>query len=226
MDHKKYLFAFLITAFIFGTAIFISSNISSKRLENLKGIQDQLALDILASETQSALLEEASCKNIERSAPITQALGEISERLEAAEVDRGGDDEALQNLKKQYFLLEIRDYLFMKKVAEKCGVYSTFILYFYSSEEECEECTKMGYVLTELRETFPNLRIYSFDSDMDLEAIQTLRSIYDLRPTLPALVINGDPYYGFRSVEDLIVNVPALRRLDLERTSTTTKPSL
>lgn len=226
MDHKKYLFAFLITAFIFGTAIFISSNISSKRLENLKGIQDQLALDILASETQSALLEEASCKNIERSAPITQALGEISERLEAAEVDRGGDDEALQNLKKQYFLLEIRDYLFMKKVAEKCGVYSTFILYFYSSEEECEECTKMGYVLTELRETFPNLRIYSFDSDMDLEAIQTLRSIYDLRPTLPALVINGDPYYGFRSVDELIETVPALRRLDLERTSTTTKSGL
>ncbi len=213
IDNKKYLFAFLITAFIFGTAVFISNSISNKRLQAIKDIQDQLSLDILASETQSALLEETSCKQLNGNVPVSKALAEIAERLEAAEEQRGGGDEDLQALKKQYFLLEIQDYLFMKRVAEKCGIYSTFILYFYSSEEECRDCTKMGYVLTSLREIYPDLRIYSFDYNMDLEALHTLRSIYNLEETLPALVINGDPYYGFRSMEELVESVPALSRL-------------
>lgn len=212
IDSRKYLFAFIITALIFGTAIFISNSISKKRLADIREIQDRLSLDILASETQSALLEETSCKQLDTSVPLTRALSEISERLSAAEAQRGMDDINLQNLKKQYFLLEIRDYLFMKRVAEKCGNYSTFILYFYSNEE-CEDCTKMGYVLTSLREQFPDLRIYSFDSNMDLEAISTLRSLYGLNSSLPALVINGDPYYGFRSLEELKSTVPALKRL-------------
>jgi hypothetical protein len=217
IDNKKYLFAFLITAVIFGTAVFVSNSISNNRLQEIKDIQAQLSLDILASETQSSLLEETSCKQLNGNVPISKALGEISNRLEAAEEQRGGGDEDLQDLKKQYFLLEIQDYLFMKRVAEKCGIYSTFILYFYSSEEECRDCTKMGYVLTSLREAYPDLRIYSFDYNMDLEALHTLRSIYNLEETLPALVINGDPYYGFRPLNELVDTVPALSRLRAEQ---------
>ncbi len=220
IDNKKYLFAFLITALIFGTAVFVSNSISNKRLQAIKDIQDQLSLDILASETQSALLEETSCRQLNGNVPVSKALGDIAERLEAAEEQRGRTDEDLQDLKKQYFLLEIQDYLFMKRVAEKCGIYSTFILYFYSSEEECRDCTKMGYVLTSLRESYPDLRIYSFDYNMDLEALHTLRTIYNLEETLPALVINGDPYYGFRSMEDLVESVPALSRLEAVESKT------
>lgn len=213
IDNRKYFFTFLITAVIFATAIFISNLISEKRLDDIRQIQDRLALDILASETQSALLEETSCKQIGDSVPLAKELGNLAERLSAAEVQSGADDLDLQNLKRQYFLLEIRDYLFMKKIAEKCDIYSTFILYFYSNAEDCEDCTKTGYVLTALQEQLPDLRIYSFDYNMDLEAIHTLRSIYGLNSTLPALVINGDPYYGFRPLDELIETVPALKRL-------------
>jgi hypothetical protein len=213
IDSRKYLFAFLITAAIFATALFASNFISQKRLADIQNIQDRLSLDILASETQSALLEETSCRQIERSVPLAKELGELSERLSAAEEQSGIDNPDVQNLKRQYFLLEIRDYLLMKKIAEKCGVNPTFILYFYSSAEDCEECEKTGFVLTALHEEFPEIRIYSFDADMDLEAIHTLRSIYGLRQELPALVINGDPYYGFRPLDELIDDVPVLTRL-------------
>ena len=73
----------------------------------------------------------------------------------------------------------------------------------------------MGFVLTALHEEFPDLRIYSFDYNINIEAIDTLRSIYDLSATLPAVVINGDPYYRFRPLNELIESVPALARLKL-----------
>lgn len=217
IDNRKYAFAFLITAAIFATALFVSNFISERRLADIQDIQDRLALDILASETQSALLGETSCKQVGKSVPLSRELGELAERLSAAEDQSGYDNPDVQNLKRQYFLLEIRDYLLMKKITEKCGTRPTFILYFYSSTEECEDCQKMGFVLTALHEEFPDLRIYSFDANMDLEAIQTLRSIYGLRGTLPALVINGDPYYGFKPLDELVESVPALTRLAEEK---------
>jgi len=211
-NSKKYIFAFLITTAIFGTALFISNSLSEKKLSEIENIQDRLALDILASETQSALLEETSCKKTNQ-IPLTKELGELAERLSAAEEQSGKDDVDIVSLKKQYFLLEIRDYLLMKKISVKCGVNPTFILYFYSNQGDCEDCQKMGYVLTALHEEFPDLRIYSFDYNMDLEALHTLRSIYALEETLPAVVINGDPYYGFRPLEEFVKSVPALSRL-------------
>ncbi|HRH25744.1 MAG TPA: thioredoxin family protein [Parcubacteria group bacterium] len=226
-DSKKYIFAFVMTVAIFATALFISNSVSEGKLAEIQNIQNRLSLDILASETQSALLEETSCKNVNQ-IPLTKELGELAERLAAAEEQSGSDNQDVQSLKKQYFLLEIRDYLLMKKISEKCGVNPTFILYFYANETDCEDCQKMGFVLTALHEEFPDLRIYSFDYNMDLEALHTLRTIYGLGETLPAIVINGDPYYGFRPLNELVESVPALSRLRAEqikqqKKATTTK---
>lgn len=216
-DSRKYIFAFLITAAIFATALFISNYLSAKRLAEIQDIQNRLSLDILASETQSALLQETSCKNIAKNTAFSRELGDLSDKLSIAEDQRGTDNQNVIDLKKQYSLLEIREYLLMKRVSEKCGVHPTFILYFYSNLGDCVDCQKMGYVLTALHDQFPDLRIYSFDFNLDLEAIHTLRSIYGLGPRLPVLVVNGDPYYGFRSLNELVSTVPALAKLKSEQ---------
>ena len=217
-DNKKYLFAFLITAAIFGTALLVANFFSGQRLSEIRDIQDRLSLDILAQETQSALLEETSCKSVSKTTTLSRELGDLSERLSAAEEQNGADNPDVISLKKQSSLLEIREYLLMKRVAEKCGIHPTFILYFYSNLGDCEDCLKMGFVLTELHERYPDLRIYSFDYNLDLEAIHTLRSIYSLNATLPALVVNSDPYYGFRPIDELVASVPALSRLNTTST--------
>jgi hypothetical protein len=110
-------------------------------------------------------------------------------------------------------LLEIKDYLLLKRLTEKCGIKPTFILYFYSNKDFCSDCEKMGYVLTALRDKYPDLRVYSFDYNFDIGAIDTLVSIYKIKADLPALIINGSSYYGFHSVEDLEQSVPALKDL-------------
>ena len=213
MDSRKYLFAFIITALIFGTALLVSNYFAQKKLTTIQGIEDQLSFDILASETQSQLLEETSCSDVGKATTLSRELGDLADKLSVAEAERGADNPSVILLKSQYSLLEIRDYLLMKKVTEKCGTHPTFILYFYSNAGDCVDCQKMGYVLTALHDEFPDLRIYSFDYNLNLEAMHTLLSIYKLAPNLPVLVVNGDPYYGFRPLSELEKSIPALARL-------------
>jgi hypothetical protein len=227
IDSKKYIVAFLITTLIFGTAIFVSNTLGDKKLENVRSIENRVALDILSSETQFALLEETSCKDIGPGF-LSKELGSLGERLSYAENQTEFNTEDLDDLKRSYFLLEIKDYLLMKRLTEKCGIKPTFILYFYSTKDACEDCEKMGYVLTALRDKYPDLRVYSFDYNFDVGAIETLISIYKLKPELPALYINNQTYYGFYSVEELEDRVPALKTLrvrsdTLEMSATSTE---
>jgi hypothetical protein len=91
---------------------------------------------------------------------------------------------------------------------------SVFVLYFYTTESNCAECTKQGYVLTALREKYPEFRVYSFDYNIDLSAVKTLISIYDVEDTkLPAMVINGKLVTGFKNVEEVEKMLPALKDL-------------
>lgn len=223
IDSRKYLIAFLITALIFGTAIFASSILTDKKLESVRSIEDRVALDILSSETQFALLAETSCRDVGPGF-LSKELGPLGEKLTYAENQRGFSEEDIASLKSSYFLLEIKDYLLMKRLTEKCNFKPTFILYFYSTKDRCEDCEKMGYVLTALRDKYPELRVYSFDYHYDVGAIETLTSIYKIKPDLPAVIINGEPYYGFKSVEEFEKDVPALKLLKVSSsTATTTK---
>ena len=226
VDSKKYIVAFTITAVIFGTAIFVSNVIGQKKLEDVRSIENRVALDILSSETQFALLEETSCRDIGPGF-LSKELGSLGEKLGYAENQTELNASDLDYLKRSYFLLEIKDYLLMKRLTEKCGTEPTFILYFYSTEDACEDCERMGYVLTALRDKYPDLRVYSFDYHFDVGAINTLVSIYKVKPNLPAMIINTQTYYGFYSVEDLEKTVPALRELarraKLLESATTTK---
>ncbi len=215
IDGKKYIFAFVITALIFGTAIVVSRSFSNRKLAEVRDIENRLALEILASETQFSLLEETQCKDVGKTF-LAKELGSLSERLAYTETQSGFDSAEVENLKRYYSLLQIKDYILLKRITEKCGTKPTFILYFYSNQGDCEECERTGYVLTALHEKYPDMRIYSFDFNLDLEAIRTLVSIYNIENNLPALVINNDPYYGFRTVEELEKQVPAIGRLKTE----------
>jgi hypothetical protein len=225
VDWKKYVFSFAITAVIFTTAIILSNYFGQKKIDEIRGIQDKIAIDILSSETQFSLLEESSCENIGVGTLSTE-LGEIENKLSYTESQRGHDDSEVQILKRYYSLLQIKDYLLMNKISEKCKKTPLSIIYFYSTDDACEDCEREGFVLTRLRETYPELRVYSFDYNIDVSAVKTLISINKVKNELPAIFIKGKVYYGFKSVEDLETIMPELAKMkaDLEKTvSTSTK---
>lgn len=155
---------------------------------------------------------------------LSSELLKLGDKLSHTENDRGSADEDVLYLKKYYSLLEIKDYLLSKKLVEKCGVAKkpVFIIYFYSSKGDCPECTREGYVLTRLREIYPDLRIYSFDYNLQLSAIDSMKKIYRIKEALPALVIEDETYTGFKTLEELSSLLPDTLKMS---TSTVSSPA-
>jgi hypothetical protein len=217
MEWKKYAYTFLITAAIFATAILASNFLSQKKINELKNIESAISVDILSSETQFSLLSELSCRDIDSSF-LSQEIATLGDKLVYTEQNRGADDKEVLNLKKYYSLLQIKDFLLSEKVKERCGSETLSIIYFYANlDGECDDCEKEGYVLTKLRQDYPELRVYSFDYDLDLSALKTLISIYNVEKNLPSLIINDKVYYGFKDVEAIKEIIPELKKMDLEK---------
>ena len=202
LDWKKYLIVFFITVGLFFTAAYVSNYWSGRKIGELKTIQDPISLNILSSETQFSLLAESSCKNISGSA-LSAELAELGAKLEWGENNLGNTEE-VSYLKKYYSLLQIKDYLLMKRISARCKVKSAFILYFYTTALHCSECEREALVLSELRARYPELRVYSFDYGVDLTAVKTLLQIYKIKDTeLPALVVDDELLTGFRELDEL-----------------------
>ncbi len=220
INWTKYIFVLMVTTAIFFSAIFLSGYLSGKKIEELKNIEDNISMNILASETQFALLSDASCENITNSV-LSQELNSLASKLSYMESSFGTDNAEVVRLKKYYSLLQIKDYLLLKKVGEKCDSPPVFILYFYSNKGDCRDCQKAGYALTYLRNKYPRLRIYSFDYNLNLSTVKTLISMYGIKNDLPAIVINGKVYYGFKGREEMENLFPELRNIGKETAADT-----
>ena len=220
INTKKYIFVFIITCVIFVFAFSISNYFANQRIADIKSTEDKISIDILSSETQFELLQESSCAAINGSI-LSDELESLADKLAYSEAQHGANDPDVQTLKQYYSLLEIKDFLLVKQIFRQCNATPIAILYFYSNKGNCPECTKQGYVLTQLRADHPSLRVYAFDYDLDSNAIQTLISLYHIPAKLPALVIDNKIYAGFQSSENIYKIIPALVTLDASTTPPT-----
>lgn len=219
-DWKKYIIVFFITVTVFVGGLWFSNYLNNKKIAQLKSIESTISLDLLSSETQFSLLEELSCKDVSTTV-LSSELNSLADKISYSESNIGTDNTDIISLKKYYSLLEIKDYLLMKKITERCGEKSIFVLYFYKNDN-CDDCTKQGYVLTSLREKYPNLRVYSFDYNLDNSAIKAMTSIYKVTDNLPALVINGKVNSGFKTIEEIEKTFPELEKSIKTTTGKTT----
>ena len=213
---RNALLALVITSAIFATGFWVSNSINEVRLDEVRSIESRIAVDILSSETQFDLLGKLSCSEISENTVLSSELNSLADRLAVTEARLGSENAEVMSLKRQYSLLEIKDYLLMQEVAEKCKLKPVFVLYFYSNEGDCPNCNKVGHVLTYLRQTYLGLRVYSFDYHLDLGALETLISINKVKPELPAFIVNGKSYYDLNELEDFEKILP------LDKLATTT----
>ena len=109
----------------------------------------------------------------------------------------------LKDLKQDYSLLSIRQWLLLKQVKEKCSKNINIILFFYSNKDNSTESESQGYVLDYLYEKYPdNLVIYAFDFDEDNPALNTIKSIYEIK-IAPSVVVNEKRLSGLQSKEKI-----------------------
>jgi regulator of replication initiation timing len=210
---SSYIVAFLITAFIFATAVYASNYFNNRRVVDIQATQDKISIDILSLETQFDLLAEHSCKDISENSVLSTEIQPLAQRLSYLESQSQVNQDELMGLKRYYTLLQIKDLLLMQKVADKCKLKPVFILYFYSNAGDCKECEQQGYVLTGLAQKYPTLRIYSFDYNLTNSALRTLVDINNIRDEMPALVINNEVYYGLHTMDDIEQVLPELSTL-------------
>lgn len=207
---RNLLISLVITLLLIGTVVYAINYLNQQRVQQLSQLQDRLATDTLSLETQFALLESAPCENITEGNLLSQEVSDLGDRLSVAEGQLGSTNDQVVQLKKQYTLLQIRDYLLTQRLSQTCGVKSTVVLYFYSNKPgSCADCDRASYALSYLHNLNPKLRVYSFDYDLDLGALDTLKSVEKIQPNFPAFMINGKRTYGFTSLEQFETNFPA-----------------
>jgi len=205
---RNVLISLFITIVLAGTVAYAVGYLNRARIAELGAIEDQLSIDTLSLDTQLSLLAATPCDSAASSTMLASELSDLGSRLAAAEDQLGIDNPQVVRLKERYSLLEIRDYLLTKQLAQACGTKPVTVLYFYSNAGDCADCDKAGYALSYLRTTYPWLRVYSFDYNLDLGALRTLEAVMKVRNELPAFVINGKQSYGFTTLEDLEKQFP------------------
>src|SRR3989338_1943156 len=217
MQWHKYILTFVITAAIFVTAFFIANKFDSQRVADIRATQEAVSINILSLETQFDLIGSLSCSTISDNPVLSDELNTLAARLSVAEGNLGDDNAEVVSLKKQYSLLEIKDYLLMQEISEKCAKFKpVYILYFYSNQGDCADCAKMGDVFTYLRQTYPGLRVYSFDYHLDLSALRTLIALRKINESkgLQAFAVNTKaPVYGFKTLQEMQKLIPELKSL-------------
>lgn len=218
---RNALIALAITVAIVGTIFYAVNYLDQQRVTELNAIEDQLATDTLSIETQFALLEEAPCESFTEDTILSQELSGLGDRLAFTEERLGTTDPEVLRLKERYTLLQIRDYLLTKRISEACDLDPVIALYFYSNAGDCTECDRAGYALSYLRQTYPALRVYSFDYHLDLAALKTFIAVEKIEERFPVFVIEGKRSYGFASLEELEQKFP--KKL-FESAATSTAP--
>lgn len=206
---RNALIAFGVTITLISTVVYAVNYLNRARIAELSAMEDKLAIDILSLDTQFSLLSSAPCDSSASSTTLISELADLGNRLAYAESQLGSDNSQVIRLKNQYSLLEIRDYMITKQLASACRTKPPVtVLYFYSNSGDCAACDKAGYALSYLRDTYPNLRVYSFDYHLDLGALKTFIAVNKIKDDLPAFVINEKHVHGFTSLPDLEKQFP------------------
>jgi len=224
---NKYVLVFLITLGLFGVIYLAAEFLYSQRTGQIRAIEETINRSILESEIQYRLLADATCDtsdtNNSSNPLLIDEINRLAERLDLMESQRGTLDPEVVSLKKYYSLLQVRDFLFLRERERICNSKAPVIVYFYSNKGDCDDCKKMGYILTSLREEYANLHIYAFDYNIGLSVVDTLKSIYKLNGNLPAIVIDRKPYYGFVERDRILGLLPELEHYATSSTHTMKK---
>lgn len=195
---KKYIITFLITAAIFLSAFFVSDKISVSRIEQLNNTQEKISLNILATETRFALLQQSSCETIfsgsGQEIGITQDLNELVNRIKFLESELGSENEDVKILKQRYTLLQIKDYLLVRELSKKCDDTIATVVYFH--DHDCSDCRKQSIVLDQIRQDYDYVRVYWMDASLGEVTLGTLERLYGISE-YPSIILGEEVSSGF-----------------------------
>lgn len=195
-----YIVALIVTVAIFSLGIYVGMVIDESAKANVDSELRTLEQDLYLSRIM-LLMEENTTEFCpiysEKLEAVNSERQLIGDRLEYLETVRGMHDD---ELKERYFYLELENYLLMQKMKNECGGEFVPVLFFYADGDEASN--NQGEVLGQLRAAHPEVKVFSFDGNMDTAVVSVLKEKY-LVTSYPAVVFDGTRLVGFQSLEQL-----------------------
>jgi len=188
---RLYLYSILLAALAiaFIAGILLGVSVATQPLDAVSNFVKQSELD-----SESFLIEQDLLKNLggeecrlaeTRLRYLSQELAGIGRQLADPYAEQRLGAGNYVYLKTKYHLLQVRTYLFFKKVKESCGTPIDVILFYYSNTADSVE---QGYILDEFVARNPNLHVFAVQSSY-AKQIEFLESFYNVTIT-PSLIIN------------------------------------
>jgi hypothetical protein len=200
-----YAVALLLSMFIFATGVYVGHLIDSN---NLNSISEHVANTSNRITSLQLLLLTGS--NSTSFCPVYQSeLEDLNNEIEnigyqltfLEEEKQVYDDE----LKRNYFVLEGESYLLSQKVKATCNDSTVLLIHFYSNANCGQLCKDQGTAVMQARDELAGeieMRLFSFDGELDSPVAEAFEAEYNVTG-YPTLVINGQTYSGFQSVEQI-----------------------
>lgn len=198
IDLSKYVSIFAITALIFILGILVGNYIAHSRLGELEKAQEELTAQMMGLGLKDALLKYGDVCSLTWQ-EIWKEKVEMGEKIEKLEARLGKDNSDVLRQKEIYELIEIRTWLLLKEIKEKCNEDLEIILYFYTNDKDdpkgsWRQCEMQGYVLDALYQRYPDkVNIFAFDINTKNPATDILQQLYNITK-VPSLVIKEKLY--------------------------------
>lgn len=202
LNWQLYVAALLITIIVFGSGFWVGLQIEKNATAGVDASIAEVRQRSLSVETM-LLMEESPqfCSFfVEEMNNFDSETYDLGQKIGYME-DRG---QVEPQVKANYMMLELRDYLLLQRINKRCNMTSDVVLYFLSSAD-CASCRQQGDEITRARQG-TSVRVYSFDAAINSTAISALQLSYNVT-MYPTLIINGKKFSGLMAAKDITANL-------------------
>lgn len=176
--------AFLVAIVVFLVGLYAGFILDSYRVGDADSEIRDTRLDTDSFIVERDFFDTFEVENCEilnnRMQVLGNSLGEIGKTLTKYDSRRLFYTSEYQQLKRQYFLLEIRAYTIRKQMSDLCPDDNSHVVLFFYDTEGNQESLNQGYALDTLTNQNDNLVVFSFDKDFNETALISLIDYYNV----------------------------------------------
>ncbi len=200
-------FSLFISTILFVAGILIGLSIDSMKEKSIGEGMSYLESSLYTTEIELMAMDffgnNISCPYLDFVVTeLADKNSELGKKVEEYESSNKVTYNDYQNIKKQYTLSLIKNWIVIENIKKHCNSNYTIVLYFYSNRD-CNRCENQGYILSYFKALLGNdLMVFAIDGDIDLNVVKMLKYNYNIT-TYPSLVINGEVYSGFMNKDNL-----------------------
>lgn len=222
ISNEHYVISAIITCGIFLLGLFAGMVVEGSRVGFLRNVLESEKSEFASSQLQYSYLTSLNTKD---QCPAVYAifyenlkqLDDARLKLEKYIEDNRINDESFVILKRSYILEEVRYWLLAKQARQVCDQDFVWVLYFFSTEQECPDCGDQAFILDYLKNVFQEkLLIFALDGNFSREPmVGILKQQFNVT-TYPTMVIENSTFSGFTSKNDLLGEICSKYRDVLE----------